>query len=345
MARILYYSVHETLEYDEVSLFESMGHTVFSLGTYCPINGSSNPFRPSIKVTPDIGGLSDVFRRTGCKCVFNNNAETLITKEFVEEFDIIVVMHDIHFIAKNWGLIKARPVIWRTIGQAMDFYDRLAEPYRREGLQIVRWSPRELLIKNYIGHDAIIRAYKDPLLYQEWRGYLSDSYATFSSNYKGRYSAEYKFFEEATIEQKCQVGGGSNGEIPNAIGLVDFPTQLEILRESFGYIYFHGTEIPYTLNFIEAWLTGLPVIVIDRGAKIDGLEFGYNEINDFVVSGVNAFKVETPAGAKSLLASLVGQRDVAAEVGRRGRLSSLALFGKTRAQQEWAHLFDRLLRR
>lgn len=344
MARILYYSVHETLEYDEISLFESIGHTVFSLGSYFPIDASNNPFRPAVEPSPDVEALSAIFERTGCRFVFNNNAETHLTKEFVQEFDIIVVMHDIHFIAKNWEILKTRPVIWRTIGQAMEFYDRFAEPYRREGLQIVRWSPRELLIEDYIGHDAIIRAYKDPVVYQQWRGYLSDSYVTFSSNYKGRYSKEYSFFEKAANGLSYKVGGGSNNEIPNAIGLVDFEYQCDLLVRSFGYIYFHGTEIPYTLNFIEAWLTGLPMIVIDRKAKIDGLDFRYNEVNDFVVNGVNGFKVETPAEANSLLASLLTQRDVAAEVGRRGRLSALALFGKARAEQEWSHLFDRLSR-
>lgn len=344
MARILYYSVHEALEYDEIVLFQSMGHTVYSLGTYCPANEGGNPFRPKITGSHDRDILTTLFRQTGCDARFNDRVETVLTQEFVNHFDIVIVMHDIHFIAKNWDILKSRCVIWRTIGQAIDFYDRLAAPYRREGLHIVRWSPRELLIDDYIGHDAIIRAYKDPQIYQGWRGNGSNRYVTFSSNFSGRYASEYKFFSEALDRRDYQIGGGANDRLPNAIGLLSFEEQLELLRESFGYTYFHGSAIPYTLNFVEAWMTGLPVIVIDRKADLAGLDLRYNEINDFVIDGVNGFKVGSPTKAASLLASLLKGRDKAEEVGRQGRLSALSLFGMRRAQQEWGHLFDALLR-
>ncbi len=344
MARILYYSVHEALEYDEITLFQSMGYTVFSLGTYCPVNGCENPFRPKITGNRDRDILTTLFSQTGCKATFNNREKTVLTKEFVNHFDIVIVMHDIHFIAQNWDVLKSRCVIWRTIGQAIDFYDRLAAPYRREGLHIVRWSPRELLIEDYIGHDAIIRAYKDPQIYRGWHGHHSDRYVTFSSSFKGRYASEYKFFAAALKKLDYQIGGGANEELPNAIGLLGFAEQLELLRCGFGYTYFHGSAIPYTLNFVEAWMTGLPVIVIDRKAELAGLDLRYNEINDFLVDGVNGFKVESPTKAASLLASLLDRRDQAKEVGRQGRLAALSIFGMRRAQQEWGHFFDALLR-
>ena len=58
MAKILYLSCHEVLEYDEVSLLLELGHEVFSPGAYVePANPGGKTMRPSIpgvEIDPDL---------------------------------------------------------------------------------------------------------------------------------------------------------------------------------------------------------------------------------------------------------------------------------------------------
>ena len=54
MANILYYSVHEPLEFDDIRLFRRLGHCVFPLGAYFPLGMYTNPFRPPIHLGLEI---------------------------------------------------------------------------------------------------------------------------------------------------------------------------------------------------------------------------------------------------------------------------------------------------
>ena len=199
------------------------------------------------------------------------------------------------------------------------------------------------MAEGYIGHDAIIRGYKDSSLYNNWSGILSDKFLTFCSNYEGRYPAELKFLLEAMAGSDLLIGGGSNQHIDQSIGLVTLEEQVNLLQTCFGYVYFHGSEVPYTLNFIEAWMTGIPVFVIDRSDNSLGQDLIFNEVNDITMNGINAFKVKSPQQASEIVRSMLSQRSVYAEVGRAGRLAAIAMFGKERAQDDWRHFLNRLL--
>jgi hypothetical protein len=79
-------------------------------------------------------------------------------------------MHIPEWIIDNWELFRGKRVIWRTIGQSTSTHEAKLLPYRNQGLQIVRYSPRETNINGYIGQDAMIRFYKDPDEYKNWQG-------------------------------------------------------------------------------------------------------------------------------------------------------------------------------
>src|SRR5205823_2663690 len=107
----------------------------------------------------EIERLMRRFEETGCHYTFGNRGECIITKEFLAEFDMVLAVHDVFFLLRNWDKLRDMTVVWRTIGQAIEDLDQLAEPLRSQGLRIVRWSNRESRIPGYIGHDAVIRAY------------------------------------------------------------------------------------------------------------------------------------------------------------------------------------------
>jgi hypothetical protein len=327
MAKILYKSVHEILEYDELNLLYDLGHTVFTLGSFCPVSVGEPGWRPRPQVREDVVDLTDAFVKTGGQ----------ITKEFVNLFDVVLVMHDLEFIMLHWDILKHKKVIWRTIGQGVQ--EKIAKPFRNEGLYVVGWSELEALSANFIGRDAVIYSYKDPETYRPWNG-REGGVLSFSNAFRQRYPYELEFFQASIEGLPCKLGGGMNEDIPNSIGLVDFPDQIRMYAECGAYFYAHGSNIPYTLNFIEAFMTGAPIVAIGPKADLLGYDLRCNEIVHLIKNGENGFLANTPAEANVALRELLASPSLAAMVSSAGRKLAIETFGKATAIKAWGTFFD-----
>ena len=90
----------------------------------------------------------------------------------IEPYDVLVFMsgESEQPLIQNWPAIKHKKVVWRTIGQSISAVERSIQPLAREGLKIVRYSPKERNIPNYAGETALIRFYKDPDEFTGWVG-------------------------------------------------------------------------------------------------------------------------------------------------------------------------------
>jgi hypothetical protein len=191
-------SCHSVLEKDEVSLFHEMGYEVFSPGAYVePANPGDPTMRPGI---PGLVYNPDILRQWHQLAAQHPGEDTkdYLTKEFVDNFDVVVVMHIPRWIIRNWDAIKHKRVIWRTIGQSITERERELAPYRIQGMEIVRYSPMESTIPGYIGEDAMIRFYKDPDEFLPWEG-SSKRVITFAQSMKQRgVACNFHFFEETT---------------------------------------------------------------------------------------------------------------------------------------------------
>jgi len=157
--KILYLSCHSILEYDEVRLLRELGYDVFAAGAY--LNSTGDSMRPELPpISLDPVALAQ-FHEIAQQHPGEDNKDNL-SREFVENFDCILVMHMPKWIERNWDVMKHKRVIWRTIGQSVAHTEAQLASYRREGMEIVRYSPREVTIPGFIGQDALIRFYKDP---------------------------------------------------------------------------------------------------------------------------------------------------------------------------------------
>jgi hypothetical protein len=331
--RVLCISVHPVLEYDEIRLFESLGHQVFSLGFYFDrLNGAN--LRGTLPETDWHVACRSAFHTTGCSDV-EGPVQWSVTMEFCSLFDLIVVHHNFRFIAASWESLRNSRVVWRTIGQEIHWAEDAMRDFRRRGVKIVRWSPEERYIERYIGSDAVVRAIKDPA---DWTGWTGNTrrVVTFNNNFRDRGTVmSFDFHQQCVEGLPFDLFGLNNGDVPNWRGVVSAAQQQDILR-SYCCAFITGTQpAPYTLGFIEAWMMGIPVVHVGRRRSCGDAQ-GVYEIDRLIVHGENGFLVDEVAEAKSVMRDLIDDPDLCERISTAGRASAIAIFGKDRAEREWS---------
>ena len=144
--RILYYSCHEILEYDDLRMLTSEGHSVFSLGDFSnPSNrGHFRRSRPEFHQNGDW----EAYVASGSQGPSN------ISRDFGARFDIAIVNH-----MPEWLEAAVRdldcPIVYRSIGQSNPATE--ARVRAHEGrVKIVRYSNREEALEGFAATDKVI---------------------------------------------------------------------------------------------------------------------------------------------------------------------------------------------
>lgn len=343
--KVLYMSAHEILEHDEISLFKELGHEVFSPGAYvCPENKGDGDLRPSLQMdyNPEI---VEKYHQIGSTCA-GDDAKYHLTKEFVDYFDIVVAMHIPRFIKDNWEVMKHKVVIWRTIGQSLANIENEMRSYRERGMKIVRYSPMEETIPGYLGGDAMIRFYKDPEEYKDWNGDKCEVVTLAQSMRERGTHCNYFLFERATRGLPRALYGRANeaaGDLWK--GQLTYPAMKQMLQDNRCYFYTGTHPASYTLNFMEAFMTGIPVVAI--GPKHGNAEYfpGHKlyEVHKFIQNGVNGFVSDDERVLKEYCSLLLRDKKTAAAVGAGGRTTAIDLFGKEKIRQQWGDFFKGII--
>jgi hypothetical protein len=338
---ILYVSVHQILEYDEIRILHSLGHSVLPLGTYFRFTPSEY-YRPALSFTKKEFDLMNKFDASGCRYAYNAPVtDHLLTAEFVDQFDAIIVMHSTDFIKQHWDVISRRPVIWRTIGVDIEAAEERIAPFRSLGCRIVRYSPVEQLATHYAGHDAVIRFGKSPDDFLPWTG-EEPQVVLFSHLIKARFPVEYESVVKTLEGFPHKIGGDGNEDVPSSIGLVSFDEQIHLLKSSRVYLYGVGTYITYTLNFIEAWMSGIPVIVLDGRSAHPPETFRFAEVLSLVEHGRNGFLASSVNEARQFISALLADRQVAHAIGQEGHIAACSLFGAPTIAALWNEFLSTL---
>jgi len=333
--KLLYLSCHEILEYDEIKLFLELGIDVFSYGAYLnPDNPGSGKREPlPLKQDPQLVELAKY------------STKERLLPDLVEPFDVVYIMHNPQWVANNWELIKDKVVIWRTIGQSTRQVEEGLAPFRSAGLKVVRYSPREQTIPSFIGEDAMIRFYKDPDEFKGWNGNIGQVVSLCQSMAKRDHFCNFEFYKHIMSGFPWRIFGPENDWAGlNNGGFVSYDKLKEVLRQSRCYFYTGTFPASYTLNFIEAWMTGIPVVAI--GPKRGNASFfeGQDtyEIPDLIENGVNGFVSDDEDDLTSYILSMLSVKDYAREIGEAGRRSAIEYFGKKKIKKQWKQFFRRL---
>lgn len=333
--RILYLSCHRALEHDELKLFDELGHRVFSCGRYMVPHAPQPPdhLRPPI----DIGfepAIHTAFQSLGCEMPILHR-KVVLKKAFVDLFDLVVVMHLPEFIIDNWEAIRHKPVVWRTIGQSVDVVEAALAPFRAAGMWIVRYSPRERLIPGYLGDDAVIRFYKDAEEFGAWSGESPHVLTVNHAIRKRRSHCAFDLLEQATRDLPRLLLGTGNEDVPFAREPVSYDELKRAYREAGAYFAAGTRPASYTLNFMEAWMTGTPVVAVGPWHGSLDARHPLYEIPDLVENEKDGFWSDDVETLRTYLRSLLTDRGLALEISRRGRSRAIEWFDKARIKAEW----------
>lgn len=335
---ILYLSCHSILEYDELKLFEELGYDYFSIGAYI------NPQKPHDEKRP---ALTHEYNEHLASVSMVHNQNNLHPEQ-IEWADVIIIMHVPEWIEHNWEKMKHKRVIWRTIGQSTQDVEQRLMTFRKEGLEVLRYSPGEANIPGYIGSSGLIRFYKDP---EEFRGWIGDSptegvqqVVTFAQSMRSRGEfCNFDAFAKATQGLPAKVYGPNNqdaGELNG--GLLSYQDLKTTLRTSRAYFYTGTHPASYVLNLIEAWMTGIPVVAIGHklgnSPHFPGQTY---EVPELINNGIDGFCSDNPELWTDYLRNLLEDAAFARKIGDAGRARAIELFGKENIKQQWKEYLER----
>jgi hypothetical protein len=343
MGNILYLSCHSVLEAEEISLFHELGCEVFSPGAYTDPKNPGSTMRPAILDQLCDPSVVEQWHRDIAGKNPGKDGKEHLTKEFVDLFDAVVVMHLPRWIELNWDVMKHKRVIWRTIGQSIASTEQQMRPYRDQGMEIVRYSPREERIPGYIGQDAMIRFYKDPDEYGPWTG-EEKQVINFTQSMRQREPfCGWGIFEESTRPFKRRLFGPGNEGLDWSTGEVSYSQLKEELCKARCYFYTGTHPASYTLNFLEAGISGTPLVCVGSKYGNSRMFQGHDlyEIPDIIENGVNGFISDSKMEFQFAINSLFSDYALAKSISEKGRETIIKLFGKETIKQQWKQYLDK----
>jgi hypothetical protein len=331
--RILYLSCHDALEYDEVKLLMEIGCEVFSTGS---LLFTSNLFRDNIKLNTNEDLKSEWFRIKS-KSTNSANQEIKIPDSFLDKFDVIIVSFFQRWLELNRGSFKNRNVIFRTIGQNLASHEASLHQYK-DFIKIIRYSPMERFIPYYAGEHEVIRFYKDEGEFNNWNG-NDKSIINFSRDLNSR--PEFcNFFTLRRIGADLGIKiFGNNNEIiqPFSYGKVSYSQLKQELRNNRVYLHTGTKPASYTLNFIEALMTGIPIVSIGRElSKFMNLDL--YEVQHIIKCGYNGYISDDYDELKDYCSALLNNDILAKEISNNARKTAKELFGKQTVKKQWENL-------
>ena len=249
----------------------------------------------------------------------------------IADANVVIVMHKPEVIENNWTSWEGKPVYWRTIGQSTPHVERRMAPYQAKGLRVIRYSPRERHLDDYIGSDGLIRFGLDLVLYSGYTG-ETPKIMMVVQRAKKRSHCNFGLLDAITQDFPRVLYGPDNGDIEFNGGCVPFDELRKELRCNRVFVSAGTHPASYTMNFMESLMTGSPVVALSFP------DHPLYEVSDFIEHGVNGFCSDDVEELRRCCRLLLDNHDLAKEIGARGRETAIELFGTEHIQEAWKQL-------
>ena len=213
--RIIYFSMHEILEYDDLKMFSSRGHKLLSLGTFHQRTDVKGLFRTAELEFFDDDALR-LFHATGCEL-----GSRKITAEFASQFDVALINNEQDWVLKNVEALKNTLTIFRSVGQS-SLADESALAEFPPNVKIVRYSPIEGQYQGSHPSDAVIYFSKDLSSVPKWVG--GGGVRCFHNSYPSRSNVTtptMSMFNELRQDFGVELYGFNNGLLEETMGVAE----------------------------------------------------------------------------------------------------------------------------
>lgn len=338
--KLLYISSwHTTQEFDDLTLLTELGYDWFSTGYYVepkePLSYRGIQFRKALNKEIDLD-LYYQFKKINTSLNYYNPPN--LSRDFISKFDIIFCNYSSPYPEVIKNLIpcinKNTPILYRTYGhQTPQLENNLKEFKRTHNLYLIRNSPSEKCIENYAGEDLIFRGYVDENIYNQWTGFLPNI-LTFANDFNVRlphenYECYRQYLSYIYNEFPCLLCGSGNERVTKKTG-VTWEEQLAFFKSFRLYFSLNSPPANFPYSFIEALMTGIPVVSI--GPKLGNVPGKNNfEVPNIITNETNGFYSDNIVELKHYMSSLLKDYNLSQEVGKKGRETALKFFSKKMA--------------
>lgn len=342
--KILYLSCHVVLEFDELRILNQLGYDVTIIGGYI------DPKNPHVDTRPPLNINSNKDRENKIHRLFNHNknigipieeCSNTLTKEIVDDYDVIMIMHRMDWVEKNWNIIKNKIVILRTIGQNLENNELLIKKYVQEGLKILRYSPKERELKNYSGEHGLIRflKYKSDFKKRD----IKNNYAiSFGQHlYERKNWCGLSVVESVSKKVPFKLFGPGNEKFEFNGGRLSYNQQLEEYSKNSCYFYTGTFPAQYTLNFIEAMLSGIPIVSIGKNLSQKMVEPYPFEV-PYILDEVYGYSFDDDDKISNTLNQLIIDKNLNDEVSKKQVEVGMNLFSTEKNINQWKDFLNNL---
>jgi glycosyltransferase involved in cell wall biosynthesis len=149
---------------------------------------------------------------------------------------------------------------------------------------------------------------------------------------RGYQWTSYDFWKGATEGLPVKPGGMGSEHI-GGTGPLTTDEMKVLLRTSRAYVATGTQPASYVLNFIEAMMTGIPVVSVGPDWMCI-LPYGHLLLEMHELAPLYA---NDPADAHAHLERMIREPEYAAEIGAEGRRRAIGLFGMSTIAAQWQH--------
>jgi glycosyltransferase involved in cell wall biosynthesis len=184
----------------------------------------------------------------------------------------------------------------------------------------------------------LIRFYKDPDEYGSWTG--NGGYVlniTQDMINRGR-ATNFEFWNESTKGiPRILIGRGAEALGAEALGVVSYEETKVRLRECGVYFYTGTYPASYVLNFMEALMTGCPIVALGEFMGNDTMypEMRTYEIPDFAKLTRGIITCDDVASARLAVRKVLNGGKEVEEMSEDNRKLAKILFGKDVIKNQW----------
>ena len=345
---------HSLMETDDCLNWDCLGLNYFSTGWLrtknqigsmpklkCPMHGldmsgcRGGTFSSDLSHTPL--GIKN-------KCFAGNNVKLYniwkFTENFLKNFDFIISSHYPHNIYLNRELIKKLkiPTVIKTFGLQNPSWEKIYEGFRKDGIYIIRNSPEEQsYVKNYAGHDVIIRGSVVVNEKNKWNGRTKKS-LFLCSNYSHSGGKRRRNIVENIMENckwPIELYGAANEGVSYWKGFLEHEEKIKKIKNYRCSLIAGNPNSNNIYSLCEAMCLAVPCVIFNKQ-----LWGGESFEEDLFTHNKDCILISNPNEGAEAIDRLMKDKKFANRISRNAAKLGRRTWGREKICNDWKVFFN-----